>query len=105
MQFKSLIISLFLIASCFGPSASALELPQRQTPVPQTTNGVPHVQIGVEPDQELNAELLRRIANIQGIEVKNTIISLPGALGFFVTRDVPPGITVVGNPAKPLVKD
>ena len=89
MAFKKFVLSLFLVVSCMGNSATALELPKRQTPVPQTTNGVPHVQIGVEPNQALNAELLRRVANIKGIEVKDTIISLPGALGFFVTRDVP----------------
>lgn len=69
--------------------AMAQNLPKRETPIPRTTNGVPHVQIGVEADPELSAELLRRVSNLPGIKIQNTVISLPGALGFWITEDVP----------------
>ncbi|WP_206057242.1 luciferase family protein [Nitratireductor sp. XY-223] len=61
----------------------------RETPVPRTTNGVPHVQIGVEPVPEISAELLQRVSRTPGIEIQDSILSLPGALGFWVTEEVP----------------
>ena len=61
----------------------------RDAPVPRTTDGVPHVQIEVEPVPEISAELLRRVSEIAGIEIQPTIVSLPGALGFWVVEDAP----------------
>lgn len=64
------------------------KLPRRISPVPSTTNSVPHVQIGVVPNPELSAELLRRAGQIPGVEVRETVISLPGAKGFWINESV-----------------
>ncbi|MGP6088134.1 luciferase domain-containing protein [Antarctobacter jejuensis] len=69
--------------------AAADSLPRRETPAPRTTNSVPHVQIGVTPVPELSAELLNRVAAIPGVEIRNTVVSLPGAKGFWVRDNVP----------------
>ncbi len=53
-----------------------------------TTSGVPHVQIGVEPVPEISAELLNRVSDIPGIEIRDTVVSLPGALGFWLNEDI-----------------
>lgn len=68
--------------------AEISELPIRETPVPRTTNGVPHVQIGVQPVPEISAALLTRVSGNPGVEVRDTVVSLPGALGFWINEDV-----------------
>lgn len=83
---KYLLTALVIIGSCVETTAQ--NLPKRETPIPRTTNGVPHVQIGIEADPEISAKLLRRVSNIPGIKIQNTIVSLPGALGFWITEDV-----------------
>lgn len=70
-------------------SADTADLPMRTTPKPNTTNSVPHVQIGVEPVPELSEALLKRVSAIPGVEMRRTVISLPGAIGFWVSDDVP----------------
>jgi phospholipase/carboxylesterase len=70
-------------------SAQEVPLPQRETPRPQTTPGVPHVQIGVRSFPDLDAELLRRVATLPGVDVRPTVISLPGAKGFWLNEHVP----------------
>ena len=80
-------LGLALLAVLFV-SAEAGDLPRRETPIPRTTNGVPHVQIGIEPNPEISAELLRRVAEIPGVTIRPTIISLPGAEGFWISEDV-----------------
>lgn len=72
------LIALIMMTS----TVSAMELPERDTPRPETTNGVPHIQIGIEPVPELSAELLRRVAEFPGVTLGATRISLPGATGF-----------------------
>ncbi len=69
-------------------SAEALDLPRRETPIPRTTNGVPHVQIGIEPNPAISAELLKRVSKIPGVRIGPTVISLPGAQGFRISDDV-----------------
>lgn len=69
-------------------AAYADQLPQRTTPIPKTTQGIPHMQIGVEAVPELSKELLNRVSQIQGVEINNSILSLPGALGFWVAENV-----------------
>ncbi|MDC0949090.1 DUF5519 family protein [Gammaproteobacteria bacterium] len=75
---------LWLLAAAVSAAALANELPQRQSPIPRTTDGVPHLQIGVDPVPELSSELLKRVADMPGVVVRNTVISLPGARGFNV---------------------
>ncbi|MEM8539532.1 MAG: luciferase family protein [Pseudomonadota bacterium] len=63
-------------------TAQSMQLPTRDTPRPETTNGVPHIQIGVAPVPQLSAELMRRVADFPGVTLGATRVSLPGATGF-----------------------
>lgn len=62
--------------------AQGIELPQRTSPIPRTTDGVPHVQIGIEPDPVLSQALLDEIGTYPGVTLGPTRVSLPGAVGF-----------------------
>lgn len=62
--------------------AEDLHLPLRETPIPKTTGGVPHVQIGIAPRPHLSAALLDRVAQFPGVQLGPTQVSLPGAVGF-----------------------
>ncbi|MGI9389966.1 MAG: luciferase family protein [Boseongicola sp.] len=77
-----------VLAATSSASAENGTLPMRETPIPRTTDGVPHVQIGVEPIPEISAELLKRVAEIPGVGIRNTIVSLPGALGFWIDEEI-----------------
>lgn len=68
--------------------AAADTLPKRTTAIPRTTDGVPHVQIGIEPIPELSSELLNRVAKLPDVKIAPTVISLPGAMGFQIERNV-----------------
>ena len=84
-----LLVSIILVSILAAFSmAGAQLLPPRSTPIPETTNGVPHVQIGVSPNPEISAELLARVAKIPGVDVRETVISLPGAKGFWINESV-----------------
>ncbi len=69
-------------------AAQDIVLPQRQSPIPQTTNGVPHVQLGIEPDPVLSELLLESVATFPGVTLGPTRVSLPGAVGFQIDQDV-----------------
>ncbi len=84
--FQSLLALAFLVGSA---RAETIDLPMRDTPIPRTTSGVPHVQIGIEPDPAISAELLKRVSEIPGVRIRPTIISLPGAQGFWIGENVP----------------
>ena len=92
---------LLAFAGALSPlSANEIQLPARETPIPRTTDGVPHVQIDVQAVPEISQELLRRVEAIGGIEIQNSIVSLPGALGFWVKEHVPlarPDVIVRGR--------
>lgn len=79
-----------LVAACIGSAVMAqdMTLPERQGPRPETTNGVPHIQIGVVPKSELSEELLRRVDAFPGVNLGATRVSLPGAVGFQLAGDV-----------------
>lgn len=71
--------------------AQVEHLPVRESPRPMTSNGVPHVQIDMEDMPELTANLLRRVAKLPGVELRETVVSLPGAIGFWLADDRPLG--------------
>ena len=84
------LLTLIAVISLFGFPAIAdtSKLPQRSSPVPATTNSVPHVQIGVTSDPAISAELLLKVSKIPGVEIHETVISLPGAKGFWINESV-----------------
>jgi len=91
-NFSKLLPVVFVAMFCatiVQVSAQQLNLPPRETARPQTTNGVPHIQIGIEAMPELSAELLRRVAEFPGVTLGATRISLPGATGFQLDDDLP----------------
>jgi len=87
--FLTTAIGSALAISVMAANAQTPPLPVRETPRPATTNGVPHVQIGVKAEPALTEELLNRVAKLPGIDVRPTVISLPGAKGFWITEGVP----------------
>ena len=69
-------------------NASYPALPQRSGPPPQTTGGVPHTQIDVDPVPEILNELLRRTFALPDVENRPTIVSLPGTRGVWISEGV-----------------
>jgi phospholipase/carboxylesterase len=85
--FVSAAVSLFAAAA--PASAQDVAFPMRDGARPETTSGVPHVQIGVQPVPELSEEMLRQVADFPGVVLGPTRVSLPGAVGFQLSDDVP----------------
>ena len=95
-----LMVAVAVAIAVIPVSVLSENLPTRGSPVPVTTDGVPHVQIGVDPIPEISADLLQRVSKIPGVDIRDTVISLPGALGFWVLEDVPlarPDVIVGGR--------
>lgn len=79
-RFAAAIVALLTLTSASW--AQLLDLPDRLTARPATTDGVPHVQIGVSADPVLSKALLERVARFPGVALGATRVSLPGAIGF-----------------------
>lgn len=98
---NSLKVSLvFAIITASAVAAEPERLPVRIGAIPATTDGVPHVQIDVAPVPEISAELLRRVSKMPGVEVRPTVVSLPGAKGFWLNEKLPlarPDVIVAGR--------
>lgn len=79
-----------LVACLFGPLAiaSQTDLPERSGPPIEVTEGVPHVQIGVEAVPALHAELLRRVSLLPGLEIRPTVIGMYGTQGFWISEEL-----------------
>ena len=95
-----IVIAITIATSIAPASAELLNLTDRNSPRPQTTNGVPHVQIGVDPVPEISSELLRRVSNIPGVEIGDSVVSLRGSIGFWVSEDIKiarPEVIVAGR--------
>ncbi|WP_298922413.1 luciferase family protein [uncultured Roseobacter sp.] len=86
--FRVLAIAAVTALMCQLASAQERTLPERTSPRPETTNGVPHTQIGVQIDAELASLLLERVAQFSGVTLGPTRTSLPGAIGFQLNRDM-----------------
>ena len=104
MNLGTILNFCFLANIVFLPSSTSLaetdQWPIRATPRPITTDGVPHVQIGVKPVPELTAELIRRVDDLPEVEIRETVISLPGARGFWLSESMPlarPDVIVGGR--------
>jgi len=82
------MVAIAVVVGVASVSAEPHRLPDRTGLRPATTNSVPHIQIGVEAVPEISSELLRLVSNIPGIEVRETVISLPGAKGFWVSENL-----------------
>ena len=87
--FRFLLIIAVILPGTVPSFAATDSLPIRSGPPPYTSKHVPHIQVGVEPVPEVSAELLRRVGNIPGVEVRDTIISIAGALGFWLDEEIP----------------
>lgn len=71
-----------------GGLAKNTPLPEREGPRPETTGSVPHIQLGAEPVPELSDRLLKQVATLPGVDIRRTVISLPGARGFWLDEDL-----------------
>lgn len=87
---RRLAAAALMIAGLALVSAEAgdTRLPDRDGVTPATTNRVPHIQIGAEPVPQLSERLLQRVATIPGVKLRNTVISLPGAKGFWLSESL-----------------
>ncbi len=77
-----------LLANVTPTVAQDASLPQREGPRPETTNGVPHIQLGLEPVSELTELMLKHVEELSGVTLGATRVSLPGAVGFQLNHDV-----------------
>ncbi|MEO0979136.1 MAG: luciferase family protein [Pseudomonadota bacterium] len=68
--------------------AEEARLPVRDGETPVTTNRVPHIQIGAKAVPRLTDRLLQRVGTLPGVKVRATVISLPGARGFWLSEDI-----------------
>ena len=88
-QARTLKVFVGLVSALFMAGTSwAIELPNRQTPIPETTNSVPHVQFNVTADPALSAALIDRITDLTGVYTANTANSLAGARGFRLQQNI-----------------
>lgn len=85
---KYIAVTLTSFALANTASALDLELPIRATPIPETTNGVPHIQLNIEPIPQLSEKLLEMVAKLSGVNLGPTQVSLPGAVGFQLEDDM-----------------
>lgn len=85
---KPLLSFVAVAAITTSAMAQDMNLPNRETPIPQTTNGVPHLQIGLDAIPALSDELLRRVTEFPGVSIGATRVSLPGGIGFQLDEDM-----------------
>lgn len=76
-----------LLANVMPALAQDVALPNREGPRPETTNGVPHIQLGLEPVSELTELMLKQVEELSGVTIGATQVSLPGAVGFQLIHD------------------
>ena len=83
--------SLLIVTSAFWAITAFAELenlPNRETPRPVTTDGIPHIQIDVEAVPDISEELLRRVSKIAGVELRDTIVGRRGSSGFWLSDKI-----------------
>ncbi len=85
---KTVILCVATLLGTVTAKAEIQDLPTRTGPKPYVSSHVPHIQVGVEPNPEISKAMLRRVAAMPGIEIRDTVMSMPGALGFRLARGV-----------------
>ncbi|WP_420334322.1 luciferase family protein [Roseibium sp.] len=87
---RHIAVAVLVIAGLALVSARAGEvrLPIRDGETPATTNRVPHIQIGAKAVPRLSDRLLQRVGTLPGVKIRDTVISLPGAKGFWLSENV-----------------
>lgn len=81
--------AVFSALVCTSAVANNIELPIRDAERPQTTSGIPHVQLGgVKADPGLSDALLQSVGDLPGVELGPTRVSLPGAVGFRLSSEL-----------------
>jgi luciferase-like monooxygenase len=85
-----LLVGALSLFGLFLGSASADErpLPMRKGPVPGTTKSVPHIEIDARTVPEISNHVLGLVAAIPGVKLRPTVISLPGAKGFWLNENL-----------------
>ena len=63
-------------------------LPEREGERRQTTGSVPHIQLDAEPVPSIDAELRRRAFLLPGVEERESVLSLPGARGLWLSDEI-----------------
>jgi hypothetical protein len=97
---KLLLVSLAITLGTTPTLATSAPLPLRSGPAPYTSKHVPHIQVGVEAVPEISAAFLRRVEDMPGVSIRDTIVSMAGALGFWLDESVPtvhPEVIVKGR--------
>ena len=80
-----------LFIALIGMSAALAEnskLPVRDGPPVETTSGVPHVQKNLKVVPDVRDALLGRVAKLPDLDIRRTVISLPGAQGFWLSEAI-----------------
>lgn len=83
------ILTVLTVATITISAWAKVNLPNREGPRPETTSGVPHIQIGISEKAELTKLFLQKVASIPGVGIRGTVISLPGAKGFWLDSSLP----------------
>ena len=92
-------VGVLLAVTSVPALAQSPMLPQKLTPRPQTTSGVPHVQLGIAAVPELSRSLLEQVAQLPGVQLGPTRVSMPGATGFQLMDGIELARPVSGNRA------
>lgn len=64
-------------------------IPARTGPRPLTNKSMPHSQINVVPNPQVNAELFRRAFALPDVTNRPTVISVPGARALWLDESLP----------------
>ena len=83
----TLVLVLFAHSATVG-FAQTGDFPMRETPRPQTTDGVPHIQIGIEATPAFSNAILQHVSLLSGVSLGATRLSLAGAVGFHIDQNI-----------------
>lgn len=67
-------------------TAQIWKIPSRSGPIPLTSDGVPHFQLGAEAIPAITAQLMHRVSKIPGVEFSASFVT--GATGFSLNERV-----------------